>query len=108
MYMSLFLVRHSGNSAVSCFASTNSAKFFIRQVKAFDELVERARNNKDKEHDSDMDIDTEPNVVDKEQKSKTKFKPSIHSAALLLLHGHILVSARSYVAAIGEYDRRCT
>ncbi|CAG8558299.1 11225_t:CDS:10 [Paraglomus occultum] len=95
----------SGNSAVSCFASTNSAKFFIRQVKAFDELVERSRNNEDNEHDSDLDIDTEPNVVNKEQKSKTKFKPSIHSAALLLLHGHILVSARSYVAAIAYYTR---
>ncbi|CAG8767795.1 3380_t:CDS:2, partial [Gigaspora rosea] len=70
--------RSSGANALSCFASANSQKYFLRQVKSMD------------------------NGVSGDKKTTV---PEKHNDALLALYGHILACARSYIGAIGYYAR---
>ncbi|CAG8571855.1 4215_t:CDS:10, partial [Scutellospora calospora] len=69
----------SGTNALSCFASANSQKYFIRQVKSMDN-----------------------GGVSGDNKVKV---PEKSNDALLALYGHILACARSYIGAIGYYAR---
>ncbi|CAG8500351.1 32048_t:CDS:10, partial [Racocetra persica] len=69
----------SGSNALSCFASANSQKYFLRQVKSMDNVSASG-----------------------DKKANAPEKPN---DALLALYGHILASARSYIGAIGYYAR---
>ncbi|CAG8470622.1 4335_t:CDS:10, partial [Cetraspora pellucida] len=69
----------SGTNALSCFASANSQKYFLRQVKSMDNISASG--------DKKVNAPEKPND------------------ALLALYGHILACARSYIGAIGYYAR---
>ncbi|CAG8449839.1 8678_t:CDS:10 [Ambispora leptoticha] len=93
----------SGTKAVENFASANSQKYFIRQIKAMHYAIEGKKNNTGINSFS-MPQNQETSEQHKQQpNNNSTFQPTKRNAALLVLYGHILACARSYVFAIGYY-----
>lgn len=116
-YSSYFYGRHlcsfyiSGIHVVSIYAGANSLKYFLRQIKAMDQIVEnQSRKEKDDssgaadpEGDHAM-TDADSEAVGLEKKSTGGgFRPIKPNPVLLMLYGHILHCARSYVPATGMH-----
>ncbi|CAG8535125.1 815_t:CDS:10 [Ambispora gerdemannii] len=95
----------SGTKAVENFASANSQKYFIRQIKAMHYAIEGKKNNNNTGINSVSVPQNQETSEHQKQppNNNITFQPTKRNAALLVLYGHILACARSYVFAIGYY-----
>ncbi|ORY02982.1 hypothetical protein K493DRAFT_297630 [Basidiobolus meristosporus CBS 931.73] len=89
----------SGTSATSVYASANSQKYFLRQIKAMDSNVDGSRVLQ-------PNLQTTPNTTDLKESGKDGPAINKRNPLLLTLYGHILHCARSYVPAIGKLPHK--
>ncbi|KAK9768701.1 transcription factor TFIIIC subunit tfc4, variant 4 [Basidiobolus ranarum] len=95
----------SGTSATSVYASANSQKYFLRQIKTMDFSVDNSRSSQPNNQSNIAPIEQ---TVEQKENTKDNLTINKRNPLLLTLYGHILHCARSYVPAIGYYTRAYT